>query len=146
MKKLEFKIDINAPKKRVWEVLTQLDTYEQWVKDSWPGSSYKGEWKEGEQIRFVGDNGGGTLAVLEKCKPFDQIFAKHIAVLLPGGVIDTESDMAKTWTGTTESYTLTEKEGATRLDVVMHAPPDWEEMFVKGWPQALQNIKRLAEG
>ena len=145
MKNLEYKIHIKAPKQKVWETMIQPGTYEEWVAASWPGSSYKGKWNEGEKIKFVSKNGGGTLALIEVFKPYNYISAKHIAILLEGGKEDYDSDMAKGWIGTMESYSFNERDGETDLTVEMIINPDWQKMFDEGWPKALKELKEICE-
>jgi hypothetical protein len=71
--------------------------------------------------------------------------AKHIAVLNPDGSEDRESDVAKGWIGTTESYRFTEKDGVTKLAIEINTTAEWEKMFTDGWPKALQELKKLCE-
>lgn len=145
MKTLTYKINIEAPKQKVWETMIEPDTYVKWVAASWPGSFYKGKWAEGEKIRFISKNESGTLVLIEVFKPFDYISAKHIAVLLEGGKEDYDSDMAKGWIGTMESYTFDENDNATDLTVEMKINPDWQKMFDEGWPAALKKLKEICE-
>ena len=145
MENLTFSIKIDAPKKKVWNTMLDLETYKQWTNAAWPGSTYIGEWKEGENIRFVSHEGSGTLATITTCTPHDHLLATHIAVLLPGGVEDRDSDMAKGWVGTAEEYTFTENHGGTELTVVMKINPEWAEMFLNDWPKALAKLKEICE-
>lgn len=145
MKKLEYKIRINAPKEKVWDTMLQPETYQQWVAASWPDSFYEGEWKEGGEIRFVSKDGSGTLACVTELRPHQFIAAEHIALLQKGGEADTESQMAKGWIGITESYSFEEVGDATELTVTIHANPEWQKMFDDGWPAALEKLKEIAE-
>jgi uncharacterized protein YndB with AHSA1/START domain len=145
MKTLEFKIDIHANKQKVWDTMLQRETYEQWVSAGWPNSSYEGEWKQGEAMRFGSPGQGGTYAELREVTPYDYLLAEHTAAINPDGSLDRDSEMAKGWVGTTESYTFTEKNGKTELTVQMKTNPDWEEMFNEGWPAALEKLKELCE-
>jgi uncharacterized protein YndB with AHSA1/START domain len=145
MEHLEYKIVIAAPAKKVWDTMLQEETYQQWVAKSWPNSFYDGEWKKGEKIRFIGPDGSGTLAELVEVKPYDGLLARHIAALGKGGVEDRTSDMAKGWIGTTEEYRFAEHNGKTTLTVIIETSPDWRAMFDEGWPDALQELKRITE-
>lgn len=145
MEKLEYKITINAPAKKVWDTMLNKDTYEQWVSKSWPNSSYEGKWEKGEKIRFIGPDGSGTLAEIVDQKNFERILARHIAVLNPGGVEDRTSDAAKGWVGTMEGYQFAEQNGKTSLTVLIETSPEWRKMFDEGWPPALEELKRLSE-
>ena len=51
----------------------------------------------------------------------------------------------KEWTGGTESYSLTEKNGVTTLIVKTDVPQEQEETFNTMFPRALERIKTLAE-
>lgn len=145
MKKLEYRVNINAPAKKVWDIMLSPDTYREWTGVSWPSSTYEGNWKEGEDIRFIGSDGTGTLGHFNEVKPYKYIACEHVAVLLKGGVEDRTSDMAKGWIGTKENYTFTEKNGSTEVYVEIHTNPAWEKMFNDGWPNALDKLKEMAE-
>jgi hypothetical protein len=145
MKHLEFKTQIGAGKKKVWETMLQPETYKEWVSVSWPGSTYQGKWKKGENIRFVSPGQGGTMATLLEEKPYDSILAKHVAVINPDGSEDRNSDVAKGWIGTLERYTFKENKGTTDLTVEIETTPEWEGMFNDGWPNALAKLKEMCE-
>jgi len=51
----------------------------------------------------------------------------------------------KEWTGGTESYSLTEKNGVTTLIVKIDVPLELEETFNIRFPRALECVKALAE-
>jgi uncharacterized protein YndB with AHSA1/START domain len=146
MKKLEFKIAIDASRQKVWDTMLKPEMYTQWVNESWPGSFYVGNWKKGENIRFLSKSGEGTLATITELRPNEFILAKHIAVILRDGTEDRESEIAKGWVGTTESYTFTEKNNTTELNVEIFTNPEWEKMFNDGWPKALVKLKEITEG
>ena len=145
MERLEYKVVIAAPAKKVWDTMLQKETYEQWVAKSWPGSSYEGRWAKGEEIRFVGEGGGGTLAEIVELKPNEKVAARHVAALGPGGVEDRTSEMAKGWIGTMEEYNFSELRGNTTVTVFIETTPAWKEMFDEGWPAALEELKRITE-
>jgi uncharacterized protein YndB with AHSA1/START domain len=145
MKTLEFKIDIQASRKKVWETMLDKDTYKEWVGVSWPDSYYVGEWKEGNDLKFITPDESGTLVNLIKHKPYEVSYAKHIAVLNPGGEEDRESEVAKGWIGTTERYTFTEIKNGTELKIEITTNPDWAKMFNDGWVNALAKLKEMCE-
>lgn len=145
MKKLEFKIDIAASRQKVWETMLNSATYKEWTNVSWPGSYYDGNWKQGENIKFISPSGEGTLAAIVELKPNEFIQANHIAVISKDGKEDRNSEVAKGWIGTTESYTFTDDNGKTQLKVEINTNPDWEKMFADGWPKALTKLKGIAE-
>jgi len=145
MKKIESKIDINANPQKVWDVMINPETYKEWVNAAWPGSYYEGNWKQGENIKFLSPNHGGTLATLVECRPYEFIEAKHIAVIKSDGSEDRDSESAKSWIGTNESYTFTAHNGTTELKAEMNTSPEWEKMFTADFPKALAKLKEICE-
>ena len=145
MKKLEFKIDVNASPKKVWETMLNPESYREWISAAFPGSYYKGQWKKGENLKFLSPDKGGTLATIVELRPYEYILSKHIAVINADGTEDRNSEMAKGWIGTTEAYTFTEKNGKTEVKVEINTYPEWEQMFSDGWPKALKKLKEISE-
>ena len=125
--------------------MLQPDTYKEWTAASWPGSYYEGEWKAGKDIKFISDDGSGTLAHIKEVKPFEHIASEHIAILQKGGIEDTTSEQAKNWIGITENYNFKETKGETTLIVEIITRPDWEKMFNDGFPNALKKLKEICE-
>jgi uncharacterized protein YndB with AHSA1/START domain len=145
MKHLEFKTEIAADRKKVWDTMLQPETYKEWVNASWPGSYYRGKWAKGENIKFLSSSGGGTVANLIEQKPYEDILAKHVAVIQSDGTEDRDSDIAKGWIGTMEHYTFKERNGKTELTIEIETTPEWADMFTDGWPNALAKLKELCE-
>jgi uncharacterized protein YndB with AHSA1/START domain len=145
MEKLQYKIRINAPKKKVWQTMLDSETYKKWVKAFSPHSQFIGEWKQGAHIKFIDPDRGGTKAVLEKVKPYDRLHAKHVAIINQNGSEDAESDVAKNWIGITETYVLKEDDGATELSIDILSHKDFVKMFDDCWPHALELLRGLCE-
>ena len=145
MEKLKFSISIACDKQKVWDTMLQPDTYKKWVAASWPDSFYEGHWAENENIRFISEDGSGTLAHIESLVPYTFVSAKHIALLGAGGVEDRESEFAKNWIGVTESYTFNSTPQGTELIVDIETHAEWKKMFSDGWPAALAKLKVLCE-
>lgn len=145
MERIGYHVEISAPARTVWDTMLQADTYKEWTDKSWPGSSFEGKWAHGEKIRFVGPDGSGTLAEIERFEPHSNLFMRHIAALAQGGEEDRSSEIAKGWIGTTEEYKLVERDGKTSVTVVIESTPEWIKMFNEGWPTALQELKKVTE-
>ena len=145
MKKLEFKIDINANAKKVWDTFLNPETFKEIVGASYPGSYYKGQWKKGENVKFLSAKEGGTLAHIEDLRPFEYILVKHVAVINKDGSEDRSSEQAKGWVGSTEEYNFIPKDGHTELKIVVNTTPEWEKMFADGWPNNLKKLKEICE-
>ncbi|MEJ7652908.1 MAG: SRPBCC domain-containing protein [Chloroflexia bacterium] len=125
MKTLQYSIAIHAPKRKVWETMLAPESYKAWVNVSWPGSYYESEWEQGANFAFVSPGQGGTVATITELRPYDIVVAEHIAVLHKDGVEDWDSDTAKGWIGSTESYIFTEIGGATEFNVEINTLPEW---------------------
>ena len=148
MKKLHFKIDINAPKEKVWDTMLGEKTYKEWTEVFAPGSHYVGDWNEGSKILFLAPdkNGkmGGMVSRIKENKPYQFVSIEHLGVVHDGKE-DTTSDEVKGWVGTLENYTLKESDGKTEVLVDMDSNDEYAEMFKGMWPKALQKLKELAE-
>jgi uncharacterized protein YndB with AHSA1/START domain len=145
MKKIEFNIDINADVQKVWDTLLNPETYKEVAGSAFPGSYYIGNWKKGENIRFLSPQGGGTLANIVDLKPNESITAKHVAVINSDGTEDRTSDLAKGWVGSTETYTFSKRKDGSNFKAEMEVNPEWEKMFVDSWPRILGKLKELSE-
>lgn len=135
---------INAPKKKVWDIMLNEETYKVWSGAAWPESFYEGVWKEGELLGFFNPERSGTKVKLLKHRPYEFTLAEHVAVY-DKGVEDTQSAVAKSWVGSRETYTFTEKDGKTTLDVVLYMTPEWQKIFATDWPKAIDKLKELCE-
>ena len=57
MKKLKFKVTINAPSHKVYDVMLGINkksTYEAWTALFNPTSTFEGSWNKGNKILFLG--------------------------------------------------------------------------------------------
>ena len=148
MEKLQFKIDINAPKEKVWNTMLQDKTYRMWTEAFTEGSYYSGDWNKGSKILFLalGADGktGGMVSRIKDNKLHEFISIEHLGEVVDG-VEDTTSDRVKVWAGALENYTFKDKNGKTELIVDMDINAEYKEMFEGMWPKALQKLKSLCE-
>ncbi|MBE7170642.1 MAG: SRPBCC domain-containing protein [Williamsia sp.] len=145
MKQLTYTTTIHATPEQVWSTMLDPVTYQEWTGVSWPDSYFEGNWKQGENIRFISPDGSGTLVAITALRPYEHIAARHIAILEKGGVEDKTSEAAKGWIGTGENYTFTAHDGFTELTIELEINPEWEKMFSEGWPRALEALKKITE-
>lgn len=142
MKKLLFSIEIKAPKDTVWNTLWQDATFRDSASIIDEGTYLKGEIKEGNLVEFISSvNGYGVTSLIKKLIPNEFILFFHNADTKENGKEMRESE----WTGSTESYSLSEKDGITTLTVEQNTPPEQVELFSDRLPKALERIKILAE-
>lgn len=145
MKKLQFGILIQAPRRAVWETMLGPETYKKWTAPFMEGSYYEGSWEQGERIRFLGPGGsGGMTAVIAENRPHEYLSIKHLGVV-KDGVDDTESDEVKSWAPAFENYHLADEAGGTRLRVELDITDEFEQYMNDTWPLALSALKSLCE-
>jgi uncharacterized protein YndB with AHSA1/START domain len=144
MKQLHFDVAISAPKQKVWRIMLDLDTYQEWTRPFMEGSTFKGSWDKGEKIRFVSPGGDGMLSEVVDNKTHDRISLRVLG-MVKNGKEDQESPGAKAWKGAREIYTLTEADGSTKLSVDVDTVEEMEADFGQMWPAALSRLRELCE-
>lgn len=144
MTTLEFKIEIKAPKEKVWDVLWKEETYKQWTSVFCEGTYAVSDWKEGSKIHFLSPNGDGMNSVIYKKTPNEYMAFKHISELK--NFVEMPVD-AKTqeWTGSMETYQLIEDNGLTVLVAKMDAVEKYVDYFKTTFPKGLDMVKKLSE-
>lgn len=144
MKTLEFQVTIAAPPAVVWDTMLAQESYRLWTSLFAEGSRYEGSWATGERIRFLGPDGDGMVARIAECRPHHVVSIEHLGII-KDGIEDTTSDEVKRWTPAFETYYFRPIGDATELRVTMDTTPDYEDYFVKTWPQALAKLTELSE-
>ena len=145
MKALEFSIDLNATREKVWNALWDEDNYRKWTNVFSEGSQVKTDnWKKDSKIFFVDNTGDGMVARVVENQPPERMSFEHLGQI-KNGVEDTESEAVKIWAGNRESYFLSETEKGTSLRVTLSIPDDYADYFENTWPRALEEVKAIAE-
>lgn len=139
MKRETFKITIEAPAERVWEVLWNDKYYRRWTSVFMEGSYAETDWKEGSKVLFLGPDGDGMVSTIVSKKTNEKMIFKHLGTINKG-----VEDLDNEWSGAIESYNL-ESNGSTKLTVEMDSTEKFYDYFKKTWPVALDSIKELAE-
>lgn len=142
MKNIAFSIEIHASKDKVWATLWEDGTFRDWASLIDEGTYMKGIMTEGNEIQFLSSvNGYGVTSLVAKLSPNKYVLFRHNADTKESG----QQEREKEWTGGTESYSLSEKNGVTTLIVKIDVPQEQEETFRIRIPEALERIKTLAE-
>ncbi len=125
-------------------------TYRQWTNIFNPegGSYFEGSWDKGANIRFIGPTKDGKLsgmyARIAESRPPEFVSIEHL-----GEIQDGKEVPSPQMAGAHENYTLTEKDGVTKVDVDLEAASDmadeYAEMSEQMWPKALSKLKEIAE-
>lgn len=151
MKKLQYKKDIHASAKKVYNTMLGMEdikTYEQWTSEFNPTSTYEGSWEKGSKMYFVGtdENGkrGGMVAEIADNVPFQFVSIRHYGIL-DGDQEITEGPDIEKWAGGLENYSLEEHNGVTTVAVEIDVTEDYIEYFNTAWPKALSKLKELSE-
>lgn len=145
MERIYFKIEINAPKEKVWNVLLGETTYPVWTAPFAEGSRVITDWQIGSKALFVNAEGDGMISKIAEHIPNEYISIHHLGMYM-NGVEDYESDEVKKWTGAIENYKLSTKDGKSLLSVELDTTEDHKSYFEEKWPIALEKVKELAEG
>lgn len=142
MKDMQFTIQINATKEKVWKTLWQDGTFREWAGLIDPGTYMVGELREGNEVQFISaENGYGVTSLVDKVAENEFLRLKHRADTQDTGTKSREDE----WTGGQEEYTLTEENGVTTLTAVFGVPEKMEEYFNDAYPKAFARVKELAE-
>ena len=144
--KMEFAIDINAPKEKVWNTLWEDATYQEWTAPFAAGSKAITDWQQGSKVLFVDDKNSGMVSTIVENKPTEYMSIKHLGIV-KNGVEDMDSPESREWSGGLENYTLKNVDGKTHLEVEMSAgaiPEQMLEYFNNTWPRALDKLKEIA--
>ena len=76
--------------------------------------------------------------------PYDLIAIKHNGMVKDGKELPVD-EKTKEWAGATETYTLTEEAGSTKLTVEIDITEDMQQYFKDTFPKALDKVKSLSE-
>jgi hypothetical protein len=151
MKKLQFKVSINAPANKIYDFMlgtSSKSTYEQWTSMFNPTSTYEGSWEKGNKILFIGvdENGekGGMVSKIAENIPNRFVSIQHYG-LLKADMEITEGPEVEKWANGYENYTFEENNGATRLTVDLDTNEDFLDYMNETYPKALDKLKELCE-
>ncbi len=145
MEKLTFSIEIDAPREKVWQVLWDDETYRIWTADfSEYGSYAVSDWEEGSEVLFLTGKNDGMFCEIDKKTTNEFIAFKHVGSIKNGEKVPFENEM-KDWAGSTETYSLKNKDGRTVLTAESEIFEELKEFFMKTFPIALAKVKELAE-
>jgi Activator of Hsp90 ATPase homolog 1-like protein len=144
-KTLHFPIRIDAPRERVWSVMLEPDTFNQWTAPFCEGSYYEGGWNKGDRIRFLTPTGEGMVSEIVESRPHEFVSIRHLGEI-KDGVEDTTSEKVRAWAPAYENYTYEAAPGGgTQLRVDVDVLPDYEQFMQDTFPKALARLKELCE-
>ncbi|RUT68356.1 SRPBCC domain-containing protein [Flavobacterium cupreum] len=151
MKKLQFKISINAPVTTVYDRMlgiTNKSTYEQWTALFNPTSTYEGTWDKGNKILFIGvdekgEKGGMVSRIVENI-PNQFVSIQHYGLLKADKEI-TEGPEVEKWANGFENYTFEDNNKSTEVTVDLDTTEDFVDYMNHTYPNALDKLKEICE-
>jgi hypothetical protein len=145
MEKQKFKITIDAPREKVWDILWDDASYRAWTSVFAEGSRAVTDWKKGSKVLFLDGKNNGMVSTIVENIPNEYMSIKHLGEV-KDGVEDIESAKVSEWSGAKENYTLETVNGKTELTIDMDEPPaEFKDYFLETFPKALNKVKELAE-
>ena len=151
MKKLQFKVNINAPVTKVYDLMlgiTSKTSYEEWTAMFNPTSTYEGSWDKGSKILFVGvdEKGekGGMVSKIAENIPKQFVSIQHYGLLKAGKEI-TEGPEVEKWANGLENYTYGESNGETTVTVDLDTVEEFLDYMNEHYPKALDKLKEICE-
>ena len=150
MKKLQFKVSINARVTEVYDFMLGINsksTYEQWVSVFNPTSTYEGSWNKGDKILFVGVDEqvekGGVVSRIAENIPNQFVSIQHYGLVQADEEI-TEGPEVEKWANGFENYTFEEKNnGTTTITVDLDTTEDFVGYMNEIYPKVLGMLKEL---
>ena len=151
MKKLKFAVSIDAPAKKVYDVMLGINnksTYEQWTALFNPTSSYEGSWNKGSKMLFIGTDEkgekGGMVSEIADNIPNRFISIRHYG-LVQGNAEITDGPEVEKWANGFENYTFEENNKVTKVTVDLDTTEDFVDYMSETYPKALDKLKELCE-
>lgn len=145
MERIYFKIEIEAPKEKVWDILLGETTYPKWTTPFAEGSSAVTDWQVGSKALFLNAEGDGMVSKIAEHIPNEYISIHHLG-FYKNGVEDYDSEEVKKWGDAYENYKLSHIDGKSLLSVELDTEQEYKDYFEDTWPKALEKVKELAEG
>ena len=142
--KLELSIPINASKEKIWDVLLKDENYRKWTTVFHEGSYAEGSWDEGSKMYFKGPSGEGMVSRIKLHKPNEIITIEHNG-MVKDNVEDYDSDQAKLWKDSNETYRLEPNGSGNTLFIEVDVVDEYAEWFKTTWQKAVEIVKELAE-
>jgi hypothetical protein len=144
MQKLQFNVNINASREKVWKVLWDDASYRKWTSAFMEGSYALSSWKEGSRVHFLSPNGDGMFSEISKMTPNEYMEFRHLGEMKNGKEQPPTAETEK-WAGAMETYRLREHGDMTELTASVDIIDDHADFFREAFPKALAIVKQLSE-
>ena len=151
MKKLQYKVSINAPVTKIYDSMlgiTHKSSYGEWTALFNATSTYEGSWDKGSKILFIGvdEKGekGGMVSRIAENIPNQFVSIQHYGLVKSDKEI-TEGPEVEKWANGFENYTFEENNGVTTVTVDLDTTEDFLDYMNETYPKALDKLKEMCE-
>lgn len=145
MKRIQFSIDINADKVKIWNVLWEDATYRDWTSVFHAGSHMVAKSLDaGSKVLFLSPELNGMYSKIDKHIKYEMISFRHLGEVRDGQELPID-EKTREWSGFEELYTLTQKSDVFTLTAEMDIRDEEEGFMAKVFPKALEKVKVLSE-
>lgn len=139
MKLLHFKIQINAPAEKIWNVLFTQDSQQIWASALNEGTYFEGNWEEGSMMRFLDQDNNGMYNLVIRNNPGKELGMKHLGWILEGKLSPQD------WGDSTITYLLEASENGTILHAKVNSLDEFVDFFNSKYPQNFEKVKEISE-
>jgi uncharacterized protein YndB with AHSA1/START domain len=148
LEKLHFEFSILATADRVYEVMLDAATWEEWTSPFNPGSTFQGSWEKGSKMLFLGPGTdgqtGGMVSRIKENIPNRFVSIEHLGVFKDGKEVFTGKD-AEEWAGALENYSFISRGDYTILRIDTDSSKEFVNYFKETWPKAIEKLKKIIE-
>lgn len=145
METVEYVVEINATKEKVWEKLWDKDCYANWTQYFVPKYYIKSDWKVNGKTYFLEDEKNGMVSTISSLDEPNELIFRHLGTL-KGGIEDTQSAAVFEWSGNEEKYFLRSLDsGYTELKVIVHIYKSQRHSMNVGFHKGFVILRDLCE-
>lgn len=145
METVEYVVEINATKEKIWEKLWDKDCYANWTQYFVPKFYIKSDWKVNGKTYFLEDEKNGMVSTISSLDEPNELIFQHLGTL-KDGIEDTQSAAVFEWSGNEEKYFLRSLDtGYTELKVIVHIYKSQRDSMTVGFHKGFVILRDLCE-
>ncbi|MEW6506584.1 MAG: SRPBCC domain-containing protein [Bacteroidota bacterium] len=148
LERLQFEIVIDAKVEKVYSIMLDEKQYMEWTSVFNSSSHYKGSFKKGSEILFLGESKEGKtegmIGLIKENIPNEYVSIESIGIVMNGKQIKSGPEL-EGWIGAFENYSYQEHNGKTILKVELDTNKQFKEYFLETYPKALEKLKSICE-
>jgi uncharacterized protein YndB with AHSA1/START domain len=144
---ISFEIEIDNSVEEVFNTMIDEKTYREWTSVFNEFSTFRGSWKKGSKILFLGEEKDGIEGMVSRIKefiPHKFISIEHLGYIKKGVEITCGPEVDN-WQGALENYTFKTVLGKTQVIVDIDMIEGMKPYLTGFWPEALRKLKEICE-